>query len=110
MQVLVGLPLVIYISVFGFTRFTPLNVAMGVFGYYSLFVAALNLLPIRPLDGAKAWYVVRMIFQKRQGVATKRSTGWRSYRWLRSFGPQRHGPQDDELFCLAAAGSGLVDD
>jgi len=27
-------------------------------GYYSLFVAALNLLPIRPLDGAKAWYVV----------------------------------------------------
>jgi Zn-dependent protease len=80
MQALVGLPLVVYISVFGFTRFTPLNVAMGVLGYYSLFVAALNLLPIRPLDGAKAWYVVRVMFQKRESGAPKRNTGWRSYR------------------------------
>jgi Zn-dependent protease len=77
---MLGLPLVIYLSVFGFTRFTPLNVAMGVLGYYSLFVAALNLLPIRPLDGAKAWYVVRVMFQKQESRAPKRSTGWRSYR------------------------------
>jgi len=80
MQATVGLPLVVYLSVFGFTRFTPLNVAMGVLGYYSLFVAALNLLPIRPLDGAKAWYVVRVMFQKQESRAPKRSTGWRSYR------------------------------
>jgi Zn-dependent protease len=67
-QILVGLPLVFYIRVFGFTRFTPLNVAMGILGYCSLFVAALNLLPIRPLDGAKAWYAARAKFQKREST------------------------------------------
>jgi len=80
MQALVGLPVVIYLSVFGFTRFAPLNVAMGILGYYSLFVAALNLLPLRPLDGAKAWYVLRVMFQKRRSSADKGNSGWRSYR------------------------------
>jgi hypothetical protein len=33
-------------------------VAIGILGYYSLIVAAFNLIAVPPLDDAKAWYLV----------------------------------------------------
>jgi len=79
-QAMIGLPLVAFASVFGFTRFPLVNVVIGVLGYYSIFVAALNLLPVRPLDGAKAWYVLRSLYERRQPPRQKREGAWRSYR------------------------------
>jgi len=79
-QAIVGIPLVAFISVFGFTRFPVLNVAVGVLGYYSLFVAAINLLPIPPLDGAKAWYALSRFIRRPEPRREKREGAWRSYR------------------------------
>jgi len=76
----VGIPLVAFVTIFGYTRFAALNVAIGVLGYFSVFVAGLNLLPIRPLDGAKAWYVLSRIFKPPALKRQKHESVWRSYR------------------------------
>jgi membrane-associated protease RseP (regulator of RpoE activity) len=49
-------------------------------GYFSLFEAALNLLPIPPLDGAKAWYVFARLFKPADRKKVRRPGAWRSYR------------------------------
>jgi Zn-dependent protease len=80
-QAAVAAPLVTWIAIFGFTPFTALNVALGILGYYSLFVAAFNLIPVPPLDGAKAWYLIPELFKRLWTHKTKpkRAVGWR--RW-----------------------------
>lgn len=50
----IAIPLAVFASLFGFTKFCALNVAIGVLGYYSLAVAIFNLIPLHPFDGAKA--------------------------------------------------------
>jgi len=57
-QAIVAVPLVVFVTIFGFTRYDAVNVAIGVLGYYSLIVAAFNLIPVPPLDGAKTWYLI----------------------------------------------------
>ena len=61
-QSVVAVPLVLFVSVFGYTRSDAVNLAMGIFGFYSLFVAAFNLIPVPPLDGATAWSIVPELF------------------------------------------------
>jgi len=39
---------------------------LAILGGYSLLVAAFNLLPIRPLDGSKAWDIVPAWFEQRR--------------------------------------------
>jgi Zn-dependent protease len=68
-QAMVGIPLVVFDSIFEPTL-TLAKVVIGVLGYFSILVAVGNLLPIRPLDGSKAWYV----FSK----AARRAERWRS--------------------------------
>ena len=66
-QTVVALPLVIWVAVFGYTRFEAINAALAILGFFSLAVAAFNLLPFPPLDGATAWGIVpSMIQQVRQ--------------------------------------------
>jgi Zn-dependent protease len=79
-QAIVGIPLVAFAAIAGFTRYPVLNVVIGVLGYYSLLIAALNLLPIRPLDGAKAWYVFAKWFKRKEQAPPRRENPWRSYR------------------------------
>ena len=54
-QAVVGVPAVAVVVAFGYTRFDVVNELLGMLGGFSLFVAALNLLPFRPLDGATAF-------------------------------------------------------
>jgi membrane-associated protease RseP (regulator of RpoE activity) len=80
-QAVVAVPIVAWVTVFGFTRFDALNVAMGILGYYSLVIAMLNLIPVPPLDGAKAWFLIPELvkrFRKKPSVPA-RKVGWRGW-------------------------------
>lgn len=79
-QALVAVPIVIWISIFGFTRSDAANVAMAILGYYSLVLAVFNLIPVAPLDGAKAWYLIpEMIKRARKKTVAPRKVGWRGW-------------------------------
>jgi Zn-dependent protease len=54
LQAVIAIPLAVFVSLFGFTKFCALNMAIGILGYYSLAIAIFNLIPLHPLDGAKA--------------------------------------------------------
>jgi len=45
-QAVVAAPIVLYVSIFGYTRFQSINAVLGLLGLFSLGVAAFNLLPI----------------------------------------------------------------
>jgi Zn-dependent protease len=79
MQLGIAIPLLILIRTFGFTRWDALNVLIGVLSYYSIFVAAINLLPIRPMDGARAWAFFPEYFRRHRAGQQKRKrvTDWR---------------------------------
>jgi stage IV sporulation protein FB len=68
-QAMVAIPLLVFDGVFEPT-ITVVKVVIGVLGYFSILVAVGNLLPVRPLDGAKAWYVLSR--------AARRGKRWRS--------------------------------
>ena len=80
-QAVVAIPLVIFVSLFGFTRFDALNVAIGILGYYSLLISAFNLIPLHPLDGATAWYLVPELIRRARNRRNKpkRAAGWRGW-------------------------------
>jgi hypothetical protein len=42
-QAVVAVPLVTFVAIFGFTRSDPVNVAIGILGYYSLIVAGFTI-------------------------------------------------------------------
>jgi len=66
-QAVISVPVLLYLAIFGFTRWDSFNIVLGIFGYYSAFVAACNLLPIPPLDGAAAWGLIpELISRARQ--------------------------------------------
>jgi hypothetical protein len=47
-QATVAIPLIAWVELFGFTRFAPVNALLSIMGFFSLSMAAFNLLPIRP--------------------------------------------------------------
>jgi Zn-dependent protease len=57
-QMVVAIPVTLYVVLLGYTPFEPLNAVLVILGGYSLCVAVFNLLPIRPLDGSKAWDII----------------------------------------------------
>jgi Zn-dependent protease len=63
-QAIVAVPAIAWLKFFGYTRFDPLNVALGILGYYSIFVAAFNLIPVAPLDGAVAWRLIPALLKR----------------------------------------------
>jgi membrane-associated protease RseP (regulator of RpoE activity) len=78
-QAIVAVPIVILSEMIGYTRFQPLNTILAMFGFFSLFVAAFNLIPAPPLDGAIAWGFVPALFRRYLRSRTvKREHGWRS--------------------------------
>jgi Zn-dependent protease len=80
-QLAVAVPVMLWVSAFGYTRFGPVNAILGILGGYSLVLAAFNLLPVRPLDGSMAWYIVPEFIKRVKGRNKKKasSAGWRSY-------------------------------
>lgn len=63
-QAIVGIPIAIAISIFGYTRFEFVNAVLVILGFFSLGEAAFNLLPAAPLDGAIAWSIVPEAFKR----------------------------------------------
>ena len=76
-QAMVALPCVLWVANFGYTRFEPVNAVIAILGSLSLWIAAFNLLPLAGLDGAVAWDLVPILFER---ARARRSTGppaWR---------------------------------
>jgi Zn-dependent protease len=73
-QVVVAVPLTLYVLLLGYTRFETLNAVLAILGGYSLCVAAFNLLPVHPLDGSKAWDIVPAWLERRRGRRNGRLT------------------------------------
>jgi Zn-dependent protease len=61
-QAVVAFPIIAWVTIFGFTRSNLVNIAFLILGFYSLFVAAFNLLPVEGLDGRHAWFLVYAVF------------------------------------------------
>ena len=81
-QFVLAVPLTLYIVVIGYTPFEPLNAVLAILGGYSMLVAAFNLLPIRPLDGSKAWDIVPAWLEQRRLRRDRRALSYRSSRGL----------------------------
>ena len=62
-QAAVAVPIIVFVSVFGYSRFEPLNALLAILGFFSVGVAIFNLLPIRPLDGSIAWGIIPEAFR-----------------------------------------------
>jgi len=77
-QAVVAIPLLVWIRVFGYTRFDAINAVLGILEAYSFFVAVLNLLPVPPLDGATAWSLFPALIARRRRSANARAAGWRA--------------------------------
>lgn len=78
-QGIVSVPLVAWVEVFGYTHFEPVNAVLAILGFFSLGIAALNLLPVPPLDGAIAWALLPALFKPSTRPA-RREPNWRSWR------------------------------
>jgi membrane-associated protease RseP (regulator of RpoE activity) len=77
-QAAVALPVVGWVILFGYTRFEPLNALLALLGFFSLGVAAFNLLPIAPLDGAIAWAIIPESIKRLRAHRGSRSTSWKA--------------------------------
>ncbi|MEW6368843.1 MAG: hypothetical protein AB1714_29795 [Acidobacteriota bacterium] len=76
-QLLVAIPLVLWVAIFGYTRSEPVNAILAILGFYSLGVVIFNLLPVPPLDGATAWGIIpaliaRVRMRPRKRIASSR--------------------------------------
>jgi len=78
-QAVVAVPLIAYAEIFGFPRSALASVAVGILGYYSVLLAMFNLIPVRPLDGATAWYLFPELLKRLRKPPVKRKVGWRGW-------------------------------
>lgn len=69
-QLVVAAPMVAWVAVFGYTRFEALNMLFVILGFFSLGVAAFNLFPTPPLDGATAWGIIPAFWAQRRSKGT----------------------------------------
>jgi Zn-dependent protease len=63
-QLALGAPLIAWVSAFGFTSSEQTNAVIVLLGYFSVFIAFVNLLPVSGLDGSKAWPLVPMLVSR----------------------------------------------
>ena len=81
-QAIVAVPLIVCVKLFGYTPFDFLNELLNVLGFYSMVIAAFNLLPVAPLDGKIAWGLFPALRRRQSASArsAKRGPAWRSWR------------------------------
>lgn len=84
-QAAVALPIVAWVMVAGPPTSERTSAVLGLLSYFSLCVAAFNLIPARPLDGATAWQIVPILFRRAVlgRTATRRQRTERPRRWDR---------------------------
>jgi Zn-dependent protease len=65
-QAVIAIPVILWVLVFGYSRFEVVNMLFVILGFFSLGVAVLNLIPIPPLDGSTAWGIVPALLAQRR--------------------------------------------
>jgi len=80
-QSLVAIPIVVWLSIFGYSKFDALNVGLGIWGYLSLMFAIFNLIPVPPLDGALAWRLFPELLGRFRHRPKKRTDDKNPYRF-----------------------------
>ncbi len=73
-QSVVGIPMLVWILRVGYTPIESVNAFMAVFSYLTVVMVPLNLIPVRPLDGAAAWGIVPLMWSR------LRQLSWRAPR------------------------------
>lgn len=76
-QATVFTPIIIAVSLFGYTRFEPINAVLAILGFFSLGTALFNLLPLRPLDGSIAWAIIPEAFKWLRDRRVRHRPSWR---------------------------------
>jgi membrane-associated protease RseP (regulator of RpoE activity) len=77
-QAVIAIPVVAWIAVFGYTPFEPVNAALAILGPFSLGIAAFNLWPAVPLDGAIAWGLIPESIKRLRTRRDRNASGWKS--------------------------------
>ena len=67
-QLLLAVPAVIRLIVWGYSNFGPLNAALAICGPTSMAIGLFNLLPVKPMDGATAWSLFPLLWSRRKHV------------------------------------------
>jgi membrane-associated protease RseP (regulator of RpoE activity) len=70
-QAVIAIPVILWVLIFGYTRFEVVNMLFVILGFFSLGVAVLNLFPLPPLDGATAWSIVPAFLAQRRARVRK---------------------------------------
>jgi Zn-dependent protease len=66
MQLMVAIPVGARLLLLGYTPSDTLNGVLLILSGYSLILVAINLLPIRPLDGSRAWDIIPAWLEERR--------------------------------------------
>lgn len=69
-QAVIAIPIVVLLARYGYSHFEPLNALLALFGPYSLMVAVINLLPLRGVDGSRAWKLLPALFEAKSSSST----------------------------------------
>jgi len=65
-QAIVAVPVVLWVTIMGYSRIEVVNMLFVILGFFSVGVAVFNLVPIPPLDGATAWGIFPALFARRR--------------------------------------------
>ena len=77
-QAAIGLPILAWILLVGYTPVEVVNAFLAMFGYLTIVMLPLNLAPIPPLDGAVAWGLVPLLLGRlRARFGGRTPGGWR---------------------------------
>jgi Zn-dependent protease len=77
-QLAVAIPLIAADAVFGIGNLEAVGPMVAILGFVSILIAAVNLLPAPPLDGAKAWRLFPLLlgeWRERRFVPSRRRRG-----------------------------------
>jgi Zn-dependent protease len=65
-QAAIAIPLLVWIEVFGYSRFEIVNMLFAILGFFSAAIAVFNLLPFPRLDGGTAWGIFAAYLAQRR--------------------------------------------
>ena len=65
-QLLIAAPAIIRLVVWGYSSIGPMNTLLAILGPSNVAIAIFNLIPVRPLDGAKAWSLFPLLWAARR--------------------------------------------
>ena len=72
-QFVVAVPIAVYLAVFGYTPFAPVNAVLAILSPLSLGQALFNLIPVALLDGSRAWGLFPLLLRRK--MPRKQSAG-----------------------------------